>query len=224
MGTVFLGFARSYFLAGVFRAKLPSPLVHVHAVVFTSWIIFFGVQIGLASGRRIGWHRRMGVFGAALALAMVVLGLLVATEAFARGFVPPGSKLSPAAFYAFPVMQTLTFAALIVSGFVKRFDGTAHKRLMLIATFSILGAAISRWPFLIIHKVPVLISLILVLFLSLLAVFDLWTRRTVHRATATGASFLIVSHFLMFPIGQTHLWQNFANWILKLATNVLIVL
>jgi hypothetical protein len=32
VAAVFVGFARTYFLAGVFHAKLPSSLVHIHAV------------------------------------------------------------------------------------------------------------------------------------------------------------------------------------------------
>jgi len=32
--TVFLGFARSYYLAGVFKAPLPSLVIHIHRGVF----------------------------------------------------------------------------------------------------------------------------------------------------------------------------------------------
>lgn len=216
--TVLLGFARTYFLAGMFQAKLPSPLVHVHAAVFLSWIIFLAVQIWLVSSGRVGWHRQLGMFGAALALAVVVLGFLTATQSFTRGFSPPGSSIPPATFYAIPVMQVLTFCVLFAAGFMKRMDGAAHKRLMLIATFAILGPAISRWPFPIVHKIPPLISVIIVIFLLFFVVFDLWTRRRIHRATATGGLFLVISQFSMFPIGQTHLWHRFADWILKLWT------
>jgi hypothetical protein len=216
VAAVFVGFARTYFLAGVFHAKLPSPLVHVHAVVFSSWIIFLLVQIWLVSAGRLGWHRQLGMFGAALAFTMVVLGLLTATESFARGFSPPGSRIPPATFYAIPVFEVLTFCVLFVAGFIMRVDGAAHKRLMLIATFSLLGPPINRWPVSIIHRIPPLTSLVIVLFLSFLAFFDLWTRRRIHRATAIGGSFLIISQLLMFPIGQSHPWHLFADWVLKL--------
>ena len=36
--TVFVGFARTYFLAGVFRAPLPSLIIHIHGAVFSIWI------------------------------------------------------------------------------------------------------------------------------------------------------------------------------------------
>lgn len=34
LATIAYGFARSYFLAGMFRAHLPNALIHVHAAVF----------------------------------------------------------------------------------------------------------------------------------------------------------------------------------------------
>ena len=32
--TVLVGFGRTYFLAGVFRAPLPSLIIHIHGAVF----------------------------------------------------------------------------------------------------------------------------------------------------------------------------------------------
>ena len=34
---VLAGFARTYFLAGVFRAPLPNLLIHIHGAVYTLW-------------------------------------------------------------------------------------------------------------------------------------------------------------------------------------------
>jgi hypothetical protein len=216
LATVFLGFAHTYYLAGVFKANLPSPIVHVHAAVFSSWILFFILQIVLVSVGRVGWHRSLGMFGAVLAVSMIVFGFLAATQSFARGFSPPGSGIPPATFYAIPCCEMVTFLALFVAGFLMRSDAAAHKRLMLIATLELLGPAIGRWPFAIVHKAPPLVSLIIVLLLLFIAAFDLWTRREVHRATLRGGSFVIVSQLVMFPIGQTAHWHRFADWILQL--------
>jgi len=41
---VLVGFARTYFLAGAFRAPVPNLLIHVHGAVFTLWIILFVSQ------------------------------------------------------------------------------------------------------------------------------------------------------------------------------------
>jgi hypothetical protein len=37
MFTVFVGFAHTYYLAGMFRAPLPSLIIHLHGTAFSSW-------------------------------------------------------------------------------------------------------------------------------------------------------------------------------------------
>ena len=39
LATVFAGFARTYYLAGLVRAHLPSRIIHVHGAVFSCWIL-----------------------------------------------------------------------------------------------------------------------------------------------------------------------------------------
>jgi len=67
LASVFVGFARSYYLAGVFKAPLPNLLVHVHGAVFSCWILVLIVQTYLVAAGRwtciaasecwaLGWH------------------------------------------------------------------------------------------------------------------------------------------------------------------------
>ena len=48
--TVFVGFAPSYYLAGLFRAPLPSPIIHLHGALFSCWICCWS--------RKLRWSRR----------------------------------------------------------------------------------------------------------------------------------------------------------------------
>src|SRR6516164_4965292 len=57
---VFVGFARTYYLAGMVKAPLPNLLIHLHAAVFSSWILLLITQISpypdrhdYAFGRRL---------------------------------------------------------------------------------------------------------------------------------------------------------------------------
>src|SRR5687767_15519245 len=86
--TVFFGFAPTYYLksfthTAVYPTGLPvSPslpaLVHVHALVFTAWILLFLVQTALIAADRPRLHRRLGVAGAVLAFVMVIVGVMTA--------------------------------------------------------------------------------------------------------------------------------------------------
>src|SRR4051812_41887242 len=72
---VFIGFARTYYLAGVFNAKpLAAPIVHVHGIVFSSWLVLLLAQTGLAGTGHTRIHRKLGLVGVGLAPLMVVLG------------------------------------------------------------------------------------------------------------------------------------------------------
>src|ERR1044071_9246719 len=68
--TVFAGFARTYFLRPYFEPQPLLPLLHLHGVVFTAWVVLFITQTALVAARRTDIHRRLGVAGAALSALM----------------------------------------------------------------------------------------------------------------------------------------------------------
>src|ERR1700719_4551859 len=78
LGSVFVGFAPSYYLAGMFHAPLPSLIVHLHGAAFSCWILLLVTQTSLVSAGRVDIHRRLGIAGFLLACLMVVLGVLAA--------------------------------------------------------------------------------------------------------------------------------------------------
>lgn len=82
VATVFLGFAKSYFLAGMFGASLPTRLIHLHGAIFTCWILLFVAQVALVSARRLSWHKQLGVLGMGLASVMLVVGIATLFKLF----------------------------------------------------------------------------------------------------------------------------------------------
>ncbi len=211
--TVFIGFARTYYLAGVFHAHLPSVLVHFHGVIFSCWILLFITQIVLVSSNRIRWHMQLGVFGIFLAGLMVLVGFATLIGAVRRHAVF-ASGLDT--IFAGDVLQLSTFALLVSWGFWVRRDGPAHKRLMVLATVALLGPALARWPF------PFVFSSALVFFGMLDAIpilliaFDLWSRRKIHVVTICGTLLLVAMQFSMRPLGHTAAWHQFTLWVQNL--------
>jgi hypothetical protein len=84
---VFIGFARTYYLRTWTGAPAPSALVHVHAIVFSTWILLVLVQVVLVEKNRRDLHKRLGIAGGGLAMGMIVLGYFAAIAAARRGFV-----------------------------------------------------------------------------------------------------------------------------------------
>lgn len=213
LATVFVGFSRSYFLAGVFRAPLPNLLIHIHGAVFSSWILLLITQTMLVSVHRVDIHRRLGLYGFGLACAMVVLGELSAGDMLARGAAPPGSGLDPRTFYAIPFFGILIFGVLLWFAYRERSNPSAHKRLILIATIAIMDAPTGRPPFTAITAHRHMESVFVYAFLLLVVAYDLWSMRKVDRATICASLFVVIAQALRIPVGSTGPWVAFAEWV-----------
>jgi hypothetical protein len=95
-------------------------------------------------------------------------------------------------------------------------DGTAHKRLVILATVALLGPALARWPFAFVFSSDFVFFGILDLIPIFLIVFDLWSLRKIHRVTILGTLLLLVMQFSMRPIGHSVLWHQFTLWVQNL--------
>ena len=212
--TVFIGFARTYYLAGVFHAPLPNRLIHLHGAAFSAWMLLLITQTSLVAAGRTDIHRRLGLAGFALGCTMIVLGLMAATESLVRHAAQPSfAGIDPRTFYIIPITDIVLFGVLLYLGFRNRTDCPAHKRYLLLATTTLLLAATARWSFL--HSL-VVADLLTYSFPVLLA-YDLWSTRKIHRVTLWASAVLIVLHQVRVPIGNTVVWHSFADWVLGLA-------
>jgi hypothetical protein len=224
LATVFLGFAHSYYFAGIFRAPLPSPIVHIHGAAMSCWILLFTTQICLVSAGRVDIHRRLGIAGFVLAGLIVLLGVWVGTAQLVRLSADPKFPYAKFLhfFYIVPLTDDLIFAALTFLAFRIRSNPAAHKRLILIATITLTGAAIGRWPFAFLHNgqpLYILITQLTIQFAFLLPIvgYDLWSVRKIHRATLWASIFLILLEVIKFPIASTNTWKAFTTWVLSVA-------
>jgi hypothetical protein len=212
---VYAGFARTYFLAGIFRAPLPNWLIHVHGAVFTMWIVLFVSQIGLVTAKRVGLHRRIGLLGFGLAVLMIVLGVLAASDRLARHVGEPGKATAEdiRAFYAIPIGDMLMFAAFIALGYHYRRNPARHKRLMLFATFALLDAAFDRWSVFNPYSLPVVDLICFVPLVFLTMGYDWWSSGRVQKVTFWCAVFLFTVQQGRYPIGHGSGWQRLAAWV-----------
>lgn len=219
LATVIVGFARSFFLRGLFPDH-PSPgesLFYWHGALFTGWYVLLVAQAALISSGRVASHRALGRAGGVLAATMVVVGSHVALVAAGRagGFI--GVPEPPLAFLAVPITDMLVFAVLVACAIAKRDVPQAHKRLMLIASTSMLTAAIARLP-IDYSKIggPLGFFALTDLFLIAIVAWDLATRGRIHAATLWGSLLVVVSQPLRLLMSGTELWLAFAGWAVSL--------
>ncbi len=213
--TVLVGFGPTYYFAGVFHAPLPSTIVHVHGAIFTCWILLLVTQTSLVAAHRVDLHKRLGIAGFSLAVLMVIVGVWAATDRLARGTSPP--RFDPYFFYLIPITDMLIFATLIFFAFRLRRDSSAHKRIIYVATTGLLIAAIARWPLALVHRNAPAAACASYIFLILLATYDWWSLRKVHRATLWASAFLIFMQNIRIPIAKTPAWHHIAAWVQSIA-------
>jgi hypothetical protein len=221
--TVFWGFAPTYYLRTSDTPSL-SPVLHLHGVVFTAWMVLYVVQTALIATKRTAIHRRSGVAGAVLALAMIVLGTIVAIAAASR---PPAPNLppgwpSPLEFLVIPLGDIVAFGLLVSVGLYNRRHRDIHKRLMLLATIAILNAGLGRlvFPggvlaFVGLPANPVTLIGLTGLFVAACLIYDRATLGRIHPAFLWGGTFIIASDILRLVIGRTAAWLTFAEWLTR---------
>lgn len=209
---VFVGFSRTYYLKGVFdTSALSSVLVHLHGIVMTLWFALFVVQVRLIAAHRTDLHRRVGVVGALLAVLVLVVGVTTAIVAAKRGFTPGPP---PLVFLSIPLGDMLVFAVLVGLGLLFRRRSDIHRRLMLLASVGILGAAFARFPLGFIETGgPLTFFGLTDLCVLACVVYDTVKNRRLHPAFGWGMLFIVASQPLRLMLTDTAVWMQFASWL-----------
>jgi hypothetical protein len=210
---VLFGFSRTYFLKEVFGSPSLTPLVHLHGFLFSSWIAVLLAQVSLVAVGRTDLHRRLGVLGALLAVAMLIVGTATAITGAKLGHAPPGAP--PAlVFLTVPIFEMPVFAALVGTALYLRNKPQYHKRLMVLATLGIMTAAFGRMP-LDFMQIPNPIRAFMLTDLIVLGavIYDTVKNHKLHPAFLWGGLLVILSHPVRLLVGGTAAWMTFARWL-----------
>jgi hypothetical protein len=173
----------------------------------------FIAQTSLVAARRTAVHRRLGWATAALAVAMVVVGTTAGIWSMRRQ-VDAGFAEQARAFLTTPLFSMVAFAMLVGAAIKFRREPQTHKRLMLLATISILDAAVARLPFEYLRASSWNYLPTTDVFLAAAILYDVVSRRTVHQVYIWGGLLLVIEQVLRIPIGDTAAWQAIAGAII----------
>lgn len=232
--TAFAGFAPTFWLPMTHGVYMAKPLVTIHGILFSCWMLFFVLQTGLVASGRTAVHRAAGLFGISLASVMVVFGFIAAIER-ARDAASVGALDAGLAFIIGPLWHITFFAVMVALAVMNIRRPDWHKRLMLVATISMLDAPLARLFFYFVkfhQHIPVPVGLpphppvlngitpweiAVDLFLLVPILYDWRTRGRPHPAFLLGGGAVVALELLEAPISHTMAWHNIANWIVALA-------
>ncbi len=210
---ILLGFGKTYYLKLMYGTPALPTLVHIHGLVMTTWFLLFIVQAKLVSARRVDLHKKLGIFGALVALAVLIVGPMTAIHAARLGHTPGPP---PLVFLVVPIGDMIVFAGLVGTGLWYRRRPETHRRLMLLSCIGMATAAIARIPLDVIHNagLPLYLGLTDLLVLGCLF-YDRAKTGKFHPAFVWGAAFVILSHPARLMFSGTALWMKMAQWMVS---------
>lgn len=216
---VLLGFTPTFYLRAFFNVpEIPGP-VFVHGIVLTAWFVGFFLQTALVAAHRTDLHRRVG--GVLAGLGVVVL---VTSTAVTLNFVPRQRAVGANVEAALAVFSEivwldfanlLAFALFVAIALTLRHRPEVHKRLMLLASISLVQPALGRifrWP-VFGGLNPTLLGLgVLLLLLLALGLYDRSSRKQVHPVTLFGGLFFMGAKLIsIFVIATSEVGRSFVR-------------
>jgi hypothetical protein len=199
----------------------------MHGIAFFSWTIFALVQTSLVPAGRVALHRSVGLAGISFATLLTVLGLLAALNSL-LGSIKVGRAYDAEAFLIVPLVIIATFAVLFTLAIANIRRPEWHKRLMLMATVSVLNAPLARplltwvWPLSGPTDVPPVWINVPACWLSYLLivaamVYDWRTLGRPHRVYLIAFPVLVILAWAVVPISATQGWHVIARHYALLA-------
>lgn len=211
---VLIGFARTFYLRQWFDVPPISVLLFLHGVVFTAWFALFVVQARLIAGHNARLHRKIGPWGVALAVIVVVTSLMTIVES-ASSLRPRPMGLNAHQFTFVPLIGIVGFAALFGAAIAWRRRADLHRRLILLAMITILGPPVARILLLIGTKGGFLFAqtAVAAVFVAWCLLHDWFKHRVVHPIYLVGGTLLVLSWPARFWIARTPEWEQVGRWM-----------
>jgi len=216
---VLVGFGRSFFLAPVFAKRpewgAPELLFYLHGAVFAAWFALLACQTWLIRARSVALHRQLGYWGAGLAAGIFALGIYVALAAANRSTGYTGVPVPPEQFLLIPLLDMATFGPFVLLGVINRSRPASHKRWMLLASITLLGAPVARLPFML-PWLPVFIDVLTyAVFILALAAWDWDTRQRLSRETVWGGGAILIPKTAALWVMGSAAWSSAGVWLMQ---------
>ncbi len=191
-----VGFGPTLYLRPLFDVPPIPGYLYLHGAAGTAWFVLLVVQTMLIAQHRADIHRRLGWAGVAVAAVVLVSGIVTSANMVPRNVALGLTSEADMQLYVVVTgadnAAFITFPTLVLLAALWRRRPDVHKRLMLLASITILGPAAARvgsWYGPIPN--PILVGLILSFVLAIV-VHDVWTRRRPHMATVLGVVFVVL--------------------------------
>ena len=141
-----IGFGPTFFFASLRETNNLNALKVIHGIIFSSWYLLLLAQALLIDRQSLRLHKYLGYCGAAIALAVIVNGAIMAAY-FANDFQPTediGALIYKATGVWANFHLVISFTTFVLLGLTFRKKPDWHKRFMLMSAIAMMTAAVTR--------------------------------------------------------------------------------
>ena len=213
---VFGGFGMTYLYPLATGTFPPAPpVVHLHGIVFFSWMILLIAQPTLVGFRNVALHRSIGTFGIALATAVMFMGLTTQLLGAAHSRDHPTTNLYNGVYLG--IMAVTGFGLMFTLAIRNTRRPEIHRRMILLAMLPILPPGIHRFYMvpLGLKNFPIAAMYTTLDAMALAILIQEWrSTRRISGYTVLGVGWILVQQALHYPVTHS---QWFANLVYSLA-------
>lgn len=213
-----VGFSRTLYLRLFFEVPPVPAYLHVHGATVTAWFVWLIVQASLVNINRTDVHRRIGMLGAVIGVAVIPAGLMATLQLVPR-LPEMGLQFEQAPWFVTWIVwanfhMLLGFVAFLATALILRRRTDIHKRLMLLATISLMPPPLARiaqnlgWM---LERETLFVTVTWLLLLVPILIYDLVKARRIHSATVIGSLCFLVIVFGPILLAGTDFAQNFVR-------------
>lgn len=134
----------SAFFGGEMAQHARHWIVHLHAGLFTLWLVAFIAQAGLIYSGRASVHFRIGPYLAGYGFLAAAIGLFAGVALVARFAGRTGDADAAASFVFAPILDVALLAGFLAFAIANTARPEIHKRAMFAASYAIAFVGLAR--------------------------------------------------------------------------------
>lgn len=187
-------------------------IVHLHALIFTGWMVILIMQARFAATGQMKKHMALGRIGIYWGWLLIIMGLIITLYVFQR-ILGEYDQATASRAMLYPFFDMVFFAPVFALAVKSRNRPAIHKRLMLVAVCVLLIAPTFRLLDALDMQSDITRPIIWMLPLVMAQASDFMRHKGWSKIYISAIILLPLSEPFRMAIGETAGWAAFTGWI-----------
>lgn len=211
-----VGFWHNYY-GRILGGTVTTPVViQIHAAIFLGWLLLLIMQAVFAARGLMARHMRVGKAAMLYGVGVVIIGVVATFAAFGIHFAAGNLPKARSQLFI-GLTDILTFAPFLAAAWFYRRRPEIHKRLIIVATCTLLIAPVHRMSWFLGGPPPPLVPVLAIWLAPIYIgmIYDFLTRRIVHPVYLIGILAIVYMKFWRMPMYRSEAYDAFVEWVTR---------